>query len=55
MIVGLFININTGRPASFKVAGHRSRYSCRLQLEHKAATHCSRDKHVARPHINKNK
>jgi len=53
VIVGLFISTNTDRPPSFIAARHRSRYFCRLQLEHKAATHCSRDKHVARPLINK--
>jgi hypothetical protein len=26
VIVGLFVNINTDLPASFKAAGHRSRY-----------------------------
>ena len=52
-ILGPFININTDPPASFKAADHRSRYFCRLQLEHRAATHCSRDKHLARPQINK--
>jgi len=47
--------MNTDRPA----AGHRSRYFGRLPLQHKASalaldsTHCSRDKHLARPHINK--
>ena len=53
--LGSFININTDRLASYKAAGHRSRYFGRLQLEHKAVTHCSRDKHLARPHINKKK
>ena len=43
------------RLASYKDAGHRSRYVGRLQLEHKAVTHCSRDKHLKRPHINKKK
>jgi hypothetical protein len=42
-----FININTNRLASYKAAGHRSRYFGRLQLEHKAATHCSCNKHLA--------
>jgi len=37
-IFGPFININSDSQASFKAAGHRSRYFCRLQLEHKAAT-----------------
>jgi len=56
-----FIYINTDSPASYKASGHRSRYFCRLQLEHKASsfaldpTHFSRDKHLARPHINKKK
>jgi len=50
-ILDPFINID--HPASYKAAGHRSRYFCRLQLEHKAAalaldpTHCSHDKHLA--------
>ena len=38
MVVGLVININTDRPASFKAAGQRSRYFCRLRLDHMAAT-----------------
>jgi len=38
----------TDRPASFKVAGHRSRYFCRLQLEHKAATLALVTPHTAR-------
>jgi len=50
-----FININTDRPASYKAAGHRLGYFCRLPLEHKAATHCSRDKHLARTLIKKKK
>jgi len=50
-----FININIDLPASYKALGYRSRYFNRLQLEHKAVTHCSRDKHLALPHINKNK
>ena len=60
-ILDPFINISTDRPASNKAAGLRSRYFCRLQLEHKASTfapdptHCWRDKHLARPHINKKK
>ena len=47
--------------ASFKAAGHRSKYFCWLPLEHKASTlaldptHCSRDKHSARPHVNRKK
>ena len=49
------IRVNTDRQASHKAAGHRSRYFFRLQLEHKAATHCSRDKHLARPLINQKK
>jgi hypothetical protein len=61
--VGLFINFNNDLPASFKAAGHLSRYCYRLQLEHKAAAvtqvspHIAgwRDKHIARPHINKKK
>jgi len=36
-ILDPFINISTGSPASFKAAGHRSRYFYRLKL-HKAAT-----------------
>jgi len=46
----------TDRPASYTAAGHGLRDFCRLQLEHKASalaldlTHCSRDKHLARPH-----
>jgi len=55
VIVCLFISTLNGRPASFKAARLRPRYFCRLQLEHKAATHCSRDKHLARQHINKKK
>ena len=51
---------NNNRPASYKAAGHRSRdlqtalgtqiVSCRI-----GPTHCSRDKHLAWPHINKKK
>ena len=37
VIVGHIVTINTDRPASFKIAGHRSEISCRLQLELKAA------------------
>jgi hypothetical protein len=55
--------IKTDNPASYKAAGHRLRNFSWLQLEHKASTlalnstHCSRDKHLARPHkhINKKK
>jgi hypothetical protein len=32
VIVGLFITTLTDRTSSFKAAGHRSRYFCRLQL-----------------------
>jgi hypothetical protein len=41
------------RPASYKAAGHCSRYFCRQQLEHNALTlaldpvHCSLDKYLA--------
>jgi len=42
-------------PASFKAASYCSRYFCRLQLQHKAATLCLQDKHLAGPHINKKK
>jgi len=35
-MVGLFITTLTDRPASFKAAGHLSRYFCSLQLKHKA-------------------
>ena len=51
----------TDSPASYEAAGHRSRYFSRLQLEHKVSalsldpTYCSRDKHLARQHINKKK
>jgi len=44
---------------SYKPAGHRSRYFYRLLLVHKASTlahdptHCSRDNHLKRRHINK--
>ena len=55
MIVGLFTNINTDRPASFKAARRLSRYFCGVPLEHKAAAHCSHDKHLGRPIINKKK
>jgi len=55
LIVGLFININNDRPASFKAAGHCSTYFCRLPPDHKAAKHFSRDKHLARHHISKKK
>ena len=60
-ILDPFFIINTDSPASFKAAGHRSRYFCRLQLQHKTSalalnpTHCSRNKHLARPDINKKK
>jgi hypothetical protein len=63
VIVGLFFTTLSDRPASFKAARHLSIYFRRLQPEHKAAsyscnrdpTHCSRDKHFARPHMNKKK
>jgi hypothetical protein len=55
VIVDLFITTLTDRPASFKAAGNRPRYFCRLQLEHKAATHCSRDKYLVRPNKKKKK
>jgi len=52
----------TDRPASFSVAQSLFEIHRRLQLQHKAATvntrqstHCSRDKHLARPDINKKK
>jgi len=48
VIVGLFTNINTERPALYKAGGHRSRYFCRLQLEHKAATVTYVNPHIAR-------
>jgi len=48
MIVGLFINVNTDRPASLKAAGHRSRYLRRLQLDHKAASVTYVNPHIAR-------
>jgi len=47
----------TDRPASIKVARHHSRYICRLQLEHKAATpglvtlHIARAINIQRDHI----
>jgi hypothetical protein len=35
LILGILdLFINTDRPASYKAAGHRSRYFCKLQLEH---------------------
>ena len=62
MIVGLFITTLTDRPASLKAAGHRSRYFCRLQRVHKAATLALVTPHIARaintlarPLINKKK
>jgi hypothetical protein len=61
VILDPFINFSTDRPASYKAAGRRSRYFGRLQLEHRAATiapdptHCSRDKHLGRPHVNRKK
>ena len=48
MILGLVININTERPASFKAAGHLSRYICGLHLDHKAATVTSTHTFLAR-------
>jgi hypothetical protein len=48
VIVGLFINVNTNRPASLKAAGHRSRYFCRLQPNHKAAAVTYVNPHIAR-------
>jgi len=54
-ILDPFININTDPRATYKAAGHRPRYLCILQLEHKAATRCSRDKHLARQYINNKK
>jgi len=59
MSVGLFVTTLTDRQASFEAARHCSKYFCRLQLAHKAVTlaldptHCSCDKHLALPHINK--
>jgi hypothetical protein len=44
-ILDPFININTDCKASYQVAGHSSRYFGGLQLEHKAVTHCLRNKH----------
>jgi len=44
----LNINIHTDRSASFKAAGHRSRYFGRLQLEHKAATVTYVNPHIVR-------
>ena len=62
MVVGLVININTDRPASFKAAGLHSRHSAdsncstrQLSLDTRDPTHCSCDKHLARPHTNKKK
>jgi len=46
--VGLLINIDTDRPASFKDARQRLRYFCRLQLEYKAATLTLLTSHIAR-------
>ena len=40
--------INTNRPASNLVSGHPSRYFCRLQLDHKAATVTCVNPHIAR-------
>jgi hypothetical protein len=48
VILDPFINIDTDRPASYKVAGHRSIYFGRLQLEHKAATVALLNPHIAR-------
>jgi len=54
-ILDPFIYSNADSPASYKAAGHGSRHFCRLKLEHKAAKHCWRDKHLTRPLINKKK
>jgi len=43
----LYLTSFTDRPATYKAACHHSRYFGRLQLEHKAGTHCS---HLARSH-----
>jgi len=48
VIGDLFINSNTDRPASFKGAGQRWRYFCRLQLEHKASKLALVTSHIAR-------
>ena len=56
-----FSNIDPDRPASYKAAGHHSRWFCRMQQEHRVSTfsfnhtHCSSDKHLGQPHINKKK
>ena len=60
-ILDPFIYISIDKTPSFKAAGHLSRYFCRLLLKNKASTlaldptHCSRDKHLERPHVNKKK
>jgi len=43
-----FIKINNDRPASYQAAGHRSRYFCRQQLQHRAATLTCFNPHIAR-------
>jgi hypothetical protein len=59
--LGNFINISTVGPVSHTAAGHRSRYSAarywstRQLLLQKSTAHCSRDKYLARPHINKSR
>ena len=50
-IMDPFININTDSSASYKAAGHRSSYFCRLQLEHKATTLTGVNPHIV-PAIN---
>jgi len=60
VIVGLSINIINDRPDSFKAAGHLDilQTATGAQGSHCCIhdpTHCSRDKHLARPHINKKK
>ena len=57
MMEGLFITTLTDPLPSFKAARHRSRYSAAgdsYSCIHDP-THCSRDKHLARPDINKRK
>jgi len=47
-VLGSFIIMNTGLPASYKAAGHRSRHFCRLQRGHKAVTVTDVNPHIAR-------
>jgi len=44
----LSVNINTDLKASYKAAGHRSRYFGRLQLEHKGSALAVVTPHIAR-------